>query len=551
MTRNRERYHQAARDGYLDLLREATRSEADGPDENGMSPVMWAAFYGNVDALRLLIQRGGNPDKTDYMGSSALHFAALNGHMNCVTFLVNFGANIWILDNDFHTALDLAGLRDHRDIVEYLDGVAGKQVSMNRRVVSKMREKAALEAQKRVKKFDRLMRKTSKKLAKNDRQQQAALSASFNSSSSSASTMLRSNATSNPNYRHQTRSGTEDDASDQSQSRQRSLSFGLTAAGSSGGRAGSLSDLVGAVTLRRPQNGSGSSSNGPRPFSEYLTSARSNRSRYTFGAARKVVSHHRQQQQQQNSAGGSNKDYGDYNDGNLALSASSQSSDIVYARTSADGRSILSGPVSEPDMQQQQDAGLFERPGFGSVAFFHRHPRTAPSQAALMAKTLSSLKDAPPLGQQPQPQPHPMLLQPPSPSYSRRSGAADSIGTSGSLLRRWRDLPWSGEDLDNLEDDYEYDDDNDDVDGRLGGGKGTLRPRKQADLELFLTCLGLPDCMPALAREQIDLDSLSLCTDADLQTLGLPLGPRRKILEAMQRRRVAFERRDCLVDLRL
>ena len=55
---HREKYHRAARDGLLDLLREATRRDCDFQDEDGMTPVQWAAFCGKLDALRLTISRG-------------------------------------------------------------------------------------------------------------------------------------------------------------------------------------------------------------------------------------------------------------------------------------------------------------------------------------------------------------------------------------------------------------------------------------------------------------------------------------------------------------
>ncbi len=53
-----EIYHRAARDGYLDPLKEATRRDADRGDEDGRTPTLWAAHYGNLDALRLLVSRG-------------------------------------------------------------------------------------------------------------------------------------------------------------------------------------------------------------------------------------------------------------------------------------------------------------------------------------------------------------------------------------------------------------------------------------------------------------------------------------------------------------
>ena len=52
------KFHKAAQDGYLDLLQEASRRDADNPDEDGRTPVLWAAFRGNLDALRLLVGRG-------------------------------------------------------------------------------------------------------------------------------------------------------------------------------------------------------------------------------------------------------------------------------------------------------------------------------------------------------------------------------------------------------------------------------------------------------------------------------------------------------------
>ena len=50
--------HRAARDGYLEALKEATRKDCNAKDEDGMTPTLWAAFEGNLEALRLLVGRG-------------------------------------------------------------------------------------------------------------------------------------------------------------------------------------------------------------------------------------------------------------------------------------------------------------------------------------------------------------------------------------------------------------------------------------------------------------------------------------------------------------
>ncbi|XP_043571146.1 proton channel OTOP2-like [Chiloscyllium plagiosum] len=53
-----DRYHKAARDGYLDLLKEATKKELNSPDEDGMTPTLWAVYHGNLEAVRLIVSRG-------------------------------------------------------------------------------------------------------------------------------------------------------------------------------------------------------------------------------------------------------------------------------------------------------------------------------------------------------------------------------------------------------------------------------------------------------------------------------------------------------------
>lgn len=52
------RMHRAARDNYIDLLREATRRECNAADEDGLTPTLLAARYGNLEALRTLVGRG-------------------------------------------------------------------------------------------------------------------------------------------------------------------------------------------------------------------------------------------------------------------------------------------------------------------------------------------------------------------------------------------------------------------------------------------------------------------------------------------------------------
>jgi Usher syndrome type-1G protein len=43
-----DRYHRAARDGYLEALKETTKKDCNSRDEDGMTPTLWAAFEGNL-----------------------------------------------------------------------------------------------------------------------------------------------------------------------------------------------------------------------------------------------------------------------------------------------------------------------------------------------------------------------------------------------------------------------------------------------------------------------------------------------------------------------
>ena len=54
-----------------------------------------------------------------------------------------------------------------------------------------------------------------------------------------------------------------------------------------------------------------------------------------------------------------------------------------------------------------------------------------------------------------------------------------------------------------------------------------------ADLADWLAGLGLGKYAPAFAEQEIDFDLLPLLTEADVHELGLPIGPRRKLLDAI------------------
>ena len=58
------------------------------------------------------------------------------------------------------------------------------------------------------------------------------------------------------------------------------------------------------------------------------------------------------------------------------------------------------------------------------------------------------------------------------------------------------------------------------------GGRGSVAE--------FLRGIGLARYTATFAEEEIDMDALTHLSDKDLQSLGLPLGPRKKIMAALR-----------------
>lgn len=67
-------------------------------------------------------------------------------------------------------------------------------------------------------------------------------------------------------------------------------------------------------------------------------------------------------------------------------------------------------------------------------------------------------------------------------------------------------------------------------------------------LQRFLAAFGLSQIASTLLQEQIDLDSLMLLTENDMKSLGLPLGPYRKLVTAVQERKNALANPGAMVD---
>ena len=392
--------------------------------------------------------------------------------MNCVTFLVSFGANLWALDNDFHTPLDVAALNEYNEIVRYLDSVVANQSALNHKVVKKLKEKASLEAQKRIKEYEKIQAKSQKRAEKDHKKL----------------------------MKERLRLGYTDPIQVQDKDEKYQL---------------------------KPRR----NSKEPRKYSEHFTTTNGKKKLFGSGGVSKKI------KQKRNSEMNGEFKVGEMEENGRrtvrSLGGLKRDSEVLFTTTERsrkalqpslfeqDSRSDVSKSASEPDFHYnngdsgvdsfdsnpQESASMFERPGFGSVSFLQR-PVTSETMMSLPSNPTSEELDSS------------VDIDTTTTVNGRRgSGGSDSIGTLGSLAHRMKNIPWNDEDLGNIDDDNE----------------------EGSSLELFLAANHLTEFISLFSQEKIDLDALMLCSDADLKEIGVPLGPRRKILDAVCRRKETLD----------
>ncbi|XP_030631629.1 Usher syndrome type-1G protein homolog [Chanos chanos] len=483
-----DKYHRAARDGYLDLLKEATRKDLNAPDEDGMTPTLWAAYHGNLDALRLIVGRGGDPDKCDIWGNTPLHLAAANGHLNCLSFLVSFGANVWCLDNDYHTPLDMAATKNHMDCVRYLDSIAAKQTAINPKLVSKLKDRAFRVAERRIKDCVKLQHKHHQRMEKRFLKEAAAsdVSDAMSFSSYSSSSLSRrlpqfNTVNSTMSYSQTLHSTAKSKTKIQrrlEKRRQGDSTFKISEDGRKSVR--SLSGLqLGNDVMFLKQGTYATPRERPNPRLNI---------RHMFP--------------------------GNHDD--------DDETDTVSRALSDPG--LHEAAYSEISVDSGRDS-LFTRPGLGTMVF--RRNYVSGGLFGLGGRDDGSIVGSEPVGRAPN-----VRLRGRLPL---RSPSLDevSIGSALSLQERnlQVELPWEDGDL-GLEDEEE------------------LEPNT-GPLEVFLAAQGLGEFIAIFRREKIDLEALLLCSEEDLSSIHIPLGPRKKLLEACRRRADVLDEPEAMQDTEL
>ncbi|KAM7479065.1 hypothetical protein LguiA_027278 [Lonicera macranthoides] len=117
--------HVAAQYGqtaFLNHIIAKYHADFDVPDNDGRSPLHWAAYKGFVDTIRLLLFRDACQGRQDKEGCTPLHWAALRGNIEACTVLVFAGTKqeLMVKDNAGFTPVQIASDKGHRHVAFFL-----------------------------------------------------------------------------------------------------------------------------------------------------------------------------------------------------------------------------------------------------------------------------------------------------------------------------------------------------------------------------------------------------------------------------------------------
>jgi ankyrin repeat protein len=99
-------------------------ANVEGADAHRQTALHAAAFKGHLDVCRLLLDRGAKVDHLDIWKDTPLHWAAWKGHLSVVKLLVKRGADVSVKDGYGQTACDEARSTRRKDVADWLDLVS-------------------------------------------------------------------------------------------------------------------------------------------------------------------------------------------------------------------------------------------------------------------------------------------------------------------------------------------------------------------------------------------------------------------------------------------
>ncbi|CEP17999.1 hypothetical protein [Parasitella parasitica] len=127
--------HFATKNGYLDCVRvliEEGHANPEKGDKFGRNPLHLACIYGHVEIAYYLLSIGVDADAPDSSHNYSTHYAAAYGYMDILHLLIQYGSanpalpNVWT-----STPCSVANMKGHVAIVKYLLQLPGNPIDVN------------------------------------------------------------------------------------------------------------------------------------------------------------------------------------------------------------------------------------------------------------------------------------------------------------------------------------------------------------------------------------------------------------------------------------
>ena len=118
----------AVRDGNIEAVKQYLDAGTDvnAKEENGVTPLHQAAFYGQKEVVELLIAKGADVNAKEGDGWTPLHFAAEGGHNETAELLIAAGVDVNAKAESGETPLDWAIMNKQTELTALLRKHCGK-----------------------------------------------------------------------------------------------------------------------------------------------------------------------------------------------------------------------------------------------------------------------------------------------------------------------------------------------------------------------------------------------------------------------------------------
>ncbi|XP_055955417.1 oxysterol-binding protein-related protein 1 isoform X2 [Patella vulgata] len=134
-----EEFLHAARNGNLDTVEVILAQTSVGADfdincrgtnkaNRGWTALHLAAYFGHIDIVRFLLERGADVNVANSLGDTPLHRAAYTGRLELVTLLLQYKADVLALNSEGHLPKQLAKHTDVKNLIEAAEHHESKKI---------------------------------------------------------------------------------------------------------------------------------------------------------------------------------------------------------------------------------------------------------------------------------------------------------------------------------------------------------------------------------------------------------------------------------------